>query len=52
MSNATDDSTMRVDRVLEVTGKKTYETALGAGKTVLLIEPFDVERMRPFLNGS
>lgn len=48
-SKLTDDSTIAVNEVVEVTGTKKYDTAAGATKTVFVIEPFDVEQLRPFM---
>ncbi|HUY37069.1 MAG TPA: hypothetical protein VMV69_30410 [Pirellulales bacterium] len=36
-------------QVFEVTGTKRYETVLGGSQTVFVLEPFDVDGVRPFL---
>jgi len=40
-----DGARIRLTRVLRVTGNKTYQTAIGGTKTVLVLKPVDVPAM-------
>ena len=47
-----DDTKIELDdngKVYEVSGTHTYQTALGAQRTVMVLEPFDMEAVVKFL---
>lgn len=43
-----DDTSIELETPFEVTGTTTYVTILGATRTVPVIEPFDMEHIKPF----
>jgi hypothetical protein len=43
-------SAATIEGLVEVTGNKTYETVLGGSDTVFVIEPFDRDKLKPYLD--
>jgi hypothetical protein len=48
----TDDRGAELKDVFEVTGTKQYETVFGSTRTILVLEPFDLQRVEPYRKGG
>jgi hypothetical protein len=43
-SGLADGKAMAIGRAVQVTGSRQYTTAMGASKTVMVVEPFDIDK--------